>query len=306
MFCKEAENILAKKVLFRGIGTAIITPFTEGEIDFNTFGRLIDEAVAHADALIVAGTTGEAPTLTEKERDALLSFALARTEGRIPVIMGTGSNDTAHAVTLARRACDMGADGVLVVTPYYNRGTREGIKKHFLHIAEASDSPVILYNVPARTGSTLTLADYEALLPHPNILGVKEAEENTEKFFLLCEEFGKEKQIYTGSDAFLLSAMALGGAGVISVAANAFPEKLKRIFCAFEEGDTALSRRLFGEILPLIRLLFTETSPAPIKEALRVLGYGNGECRLPLTPPTPLLCARLHAEIFRLTSTPLS
>lgn len=306
MFCKEAENILAKKELFRGVGTAIVTPFTNGEIDFNTFGRLIDEALAHADALIVAGTTGEAPTLTEKERDALLSFALARTEGHIPVIMGTGSNDTAHAVTLSRRACEMGADGVLVVTPYYNRGTREGIKEHFWQVAEASDAPVILYNVPARTGGNLTLSDYEAILPHPNILGVKEAEENTEKFFLLCEEFGKEKRIYTGSDAFLLPAMALGGAGVISVISNVFPDKVKRVLCACEEGDADSARHHFGEIFPLIRLLFAETSPAPVKEALCVLGYGSGECRLPLTPPTPLLRARIHAEIFRLTSTSLS
>ena len=297
---------MTKKELFRGVGSAVITPFAEGEIDFNTFGRLIDEAVAHANAIIVAGTTGEAPTITERERDALLSFALDRTAGSIPVIMGTGSNDTEKALALSRRACAMGADGVLVVTPYYNRGTREGIKTHFLRVAEAADVPVILYHVPQRTGYNLTLSDYEAILPHPNILGVKEAEENTEKFFLLCEEFGKEKRIYTGSDTFLLPAMALGGAGVISVVSNVFPEKVKRILSAFCAGNGELARNLFGEIFPLIRLLFAETSPAPVKEALRVLGYGSGECRLPLTPPTPLLSARIHAEIFRLTSAPLS
>ncbi len=293
---------MGKNYLFCGVGTAIVTPFREGEIDYETFGRLIDAQTEYADAIIVAGTTGEAPTLSDTERDELLAFSVARTEGKAPVIMGTGSNDTAHAVRLTRRAAELGADGVLAVTPYYNRGTREGIRRHFFAIADASALPVILYNVPARTGGNLTLADYEALLSHPNIQGVKEAEENAEKFFALCEAFGKEKAIYTGSDAFLLPSLALGGAGVISVISNLYPETVHTAIRAFVCGDIAGARRSFGEIFPLCRLLFAETSPAPVKEALRLMGYGSGECRLPLTPPSEALSKLLSAEISRLST----
>lgn len=293
---------MEKNFVFRGVGTAIVTPFRDGKIDFDTFGRLIDLQKEGADALIVAGTTGEAPTLTEKERDALLSFAVARVEGGMPVIMGTGSNDTAHAVHLAKRAHVLGADGVLVVTPYYNRGTREGIRRHFLNIAEKTDAPVILYNVPARTGCNLTLSDYEELFRHPNIVGVKEAEESCEKFFGLCEAHGKEKAIYTGSDSFLLPALAFGSAGVISVLSNLYPQKVHAVIRAFVCGDIAGARRSYAAIFPLCRLLFGETSPAPVKEALRQLGYGNGECRLPLTPPSKTLSELLASEISRLST----
>lgn len=292
---------MGKSFIFRGVGTAIVTPFCESGIDFDTFGTLIDQQVEYADAIIVAGTTGEAPTLTEGERDALLSFALARVDGRIPVIMGTGSNDTSHAIQLTRRACALGADGVLCVTPYYNRGTREGIRQHFLMLAEAASVPVIVYNVPARTGTNLTLGDYEALLTHENILGVKEAEENAEKLFTLCEKFGEGCAIYTGSDAFLLPALSLGAAGVISVVSNLFPGVVHAVIRSYESGDVAGARQRFSAIFPLCRLLFEETSPAPVKEALRHQGYGNGECRLPLTPPTPALSSRLAVEISRST-----
>ena len=291
---------MGKKLLFRGVGTAIVTPFCAGGIDFETFGRLIDTQAEYADAIVVAGTTGEAPTLSDSERDELLAFAVARLDGRLPIIMGTGANDTARAVALSRRASDLGADGVLVVTPYYNRGTREGVRRHFLSVAEASGVPVLLYNVPARTGGSLSLDDYGALLSHPNIVGVKEAEENTEKFFALCESFGKECAIYTGSDAFLLPSLALGGDGVISVVSNLYPAKMHAAVRAFVCGDISLARRCFAEFFPLCRLLFRETSPAPVKEALRLLGYGNGECRLPLTAPSEELSQLLKAEISRL------
>ena len=292
---------MGKSFIFRGVGTAIVTPFCEGGIDFTTLGALIDLQVEYADAIIVAGTTGESPTLSEKERDALLSFTLTRVAGRIPVVMGTGSNDTSHAVKMTKRACDMGADAVLCVTPYYNKGTKEGIKRHFLAIAEASDAPLILYNVPARTGTNLTLSDYEALLPHENIVGIKESEESCEKFFSLCELFGSSCAVYTGNDGFLLPSLALGGAGVISVVSNLFPCTVHAVIRAFEEGDPLAARKHFSAIFPLCRLLFEETSPAPVKEALRLLGYGSGECRLPLTAPSTSLSSRLFAEISRLS-----
>lgn len=288
---------MGKSYLFRGVGTAIVTPFLGGRIDFDTFGRLIDLQKEEADALIVAGTTGEAPTLSDGERDALLTFAIERVGGKIPVIMGTGSNDTARAVALSKRASRLGADGVLVVTPYYNRGTGEGLRRHFLKIAEEAGAPIILYNVPARTGGNLSFADYEALLSHPNIVGVKEAEESTEKFFMLCEAFGENKAVYTGNDTSLLPALALGGAGVISVVSNLYPGKVRAVIRAFTCGDIAGARRGYASLFPLCRLLFRETSPAPVKEALRILGYGSGECRLPLTAPTEALSRLLASEL---------
>lgn len=292
---------MGKKQLFRGVGTAIVTPFEGGEIDFDTFGRLLDLQREYADAVIVAGTTGEAPTLTEAERDALLDFALSRVGDAIPVVMGTGSNDTAHAVRLARRASELGADALLCVTPYYNRGTREGVRTHFLSIAEAAEAPLILYNVPSRTGGSLSLADYEAILPHPNVLGVKEAEEDAAKFGALCAAFGETHAIYTGSDAFLLPALALGGAGVISVVSNVYPDVLHAVIRDFEAGEHLRARRAFLRLLPFIRLLFAETSPAPVKEALRLLGFGEGGCRLPLSPPSSSLSSALAEEISRLS-----
>ena len=297
---------MRKKQLFCGVGTAIVTPFTDAGINFEVFGRLIDLQVEYADALIVAGTTGEAPTLSEKERDALLSFALARTDGRIPVIMGTGSNDTSHAVALTKRAAALGADGVLSVAPYYNRGTKSGMRKHFLSIAECSDAPVIVYNVPARTGGSLSLDDYAALLPHPNIAGVKEAEENAEKVFSLCNDFGEDAAVYTGSDAFLLPALALGCAGVISVVSNLYPCTVHSVIRDAVCGEYPRARRTFAEIFSICRLLFAETSPSPVKEALRLLGYGNGECRLPLTPPSDGLKTALAREISRLSALGIS
>ena len=288
---------MGKNYIFRGVGTAIVTPFCDGGIDFNTFGKLIDLQKENADAIIVAGTTGEAPTLSDAERDALLSFAVERVEGKIPVIMGSGSNDTSRAVSLSKRAGELGADGVLVVTPYYNRGTREGVRQHFLKIAEASRAPLILYNVPARTGGNLSLDDYEVLLSHPNIIGVKEAEENAEKFFALCEAFGKQKAIYTGSDTFLLPSLALGGEGVISVVSNIYPAAVRTIIREFTCGDISGARRTYASLFPLCRLLFKETSPSPVKEALRILGLGNGKCRLPLTPPSEELSRLLAAKM---------
>ncbi len=295
-----------KNFLFRGVGTALVTPFLGDNLDLSAFGRLIDFQKEYADALIVAGTTGEAPTLSARERDTLLSFAIERKGNSLPIIMGTGSNDTKEAIARTRRAAELGADGALVVAPYYNRGTTEGVRRHFLSIAEASPIPLILYNVPARTGGSLTLADYEALLPHPNILGVKESEESTEKFFLLTERYGETCAIYTGSDSFLLPSLALGGDGVISVVSNLFPGTLHAVIRASLSGDLTRARRYFADLFPLCRLLFAETSPAPVKEALRLLGFGNGESRLPLTPPTPSLCAALSAEISRLSALGLS
>ncbi len=296
-FCKRERGTLENNCIFRGVGTALVTPFKEGGIDFDAFGRLIDAQIPWADALIVAGTTGEAPTLSEAERDELLCFAIARTEGKLPIIMGTGSNDTRHAVHLTKRAAALGAQGALVVTPYYNRGTREGIRRHFLAVAEASDIPAIVYSVPSRTGCSLSLADYESILSHPNICGVKEAQESAEVF---CHLASLGTAVYSGSDAFLLPALSLGAVGVISVLSNVLPRRVKAVIDAFGRGENDAACRRFADIAPLCSLLFKETSPAPVKEALRLLEIGDGSCRLPMTAPGASLAAELKAEISRL------
>ena len=277
---------MEKNILFRGVATALVTPFCKNGIDFAAYEKLL-LTQREASALVVAGTTGEAPTLSERERDALLSFTLEKNGGRLPVIMGAGSYDTAHAVHFVKRAAALGASGVLCVTPYYNKGTRMGVRQHFLLLAEASEIPVILYNVPSRTGVNLSLADYEELLSHPNVAGVKEAEDSAEKFACLSKHFGAIKGIYTGNDAFLLPALSLGADGVISVASNIIPKHICSVFECFEKGDVESARRRFLSVHPIIRALFRETNPTPVKTALAMLGIGNGECRLPLTSAEP-------------------
>jgi 4-hydroxy-tetrahydrodipicolinate synthase len=254
---------------------------------------------------VVAGTTGEAPTLSERERDALLTFTLDRVGDDMTVVMGTGCADTRKTLALSRRAASLGAHGLLVVTPYYNRGTREGVRTHFLSVAEAIPCPVIAYNVPARTWSDLSLADFSVILSHENVVGVKEAKEDAARFLALCTLFGESKRIYTGSDAFLLPALALGGDGVISVVSGITPRTVTSAIELFREAPQK-SRALFAQIAPLTELLFKETSPAPIKEALRQMGYGDGTCRLPLTSPSSGLCEELRAEISRLTRLKIS
>ena len=292
---------MEKKRLFFGVGTALVTPFCEDGIDFDTLGRLLDlQAAAGVGGVVVAGTTGEAPVLSDRERDALLSFTLDRVGDRLTVIMGTGCADTRRTLALSRRAAALGAHGLLVVTPYYNRGTREGVRTHFLSVAEAVSAPVLAYNVPSRTGCDLSLADYGVILSHENVVGIKEAKEDAQHFFALCTAFGENKRIYTGSDAFLLPSLAMGGDGVISVVSGIAPRTVQAITTLFAEHP-AKARALFAQIAPLVGLLFKETSPSPVKEALRQMGFGDGACRLPLSAPTAGLCEELRAEISRLT-----
>ena len=297
---------MEKKRLFYGVCTALVTPFCEDGIDFDTLGQLLDiQRAAGVGAVVVAGTTGEAPVLTERERDSLLSFTLERVGEDMTVVMGTGCADTRRAIAYARRATTLGAHALLVVTPYYNRGTQEGIRTHFLSVAEAVRTPVLAYNVPARTGCDLSLADYSVILSHENVVGVKEAKEDASRFLSLCTLFGENKRIYTGSDSFLLPALALGGDGVISVASGIVPRRMREITACFRESPDK-ARALFAEIAPLAGLLFKETSPAPIKEMLRLMGYGDGACRLPLTPPSGGLCKELRAEFSRLARLKIS
>lgn len=299
--CPKGKAMHRKERLFTGAATALITPFKEGKTDLAAFRKLLSfQLRGGIDALIVAGTTGEASTLTDAERDALLSTALEEVQGRVPVLMGAGHNDTARAVAMTRRAAELGADGLLIVTPYYNKGTKTGIRTHFLHIAEAATCPVLLYNVPSRTGVSLSIGDYEALAEHPNIAGVKEAESDIEKFALLCRELSDKMAVYTGNDAQLIPALSLGADGVISVFANLLPTDASRICALWRAGRTEESRALFFRVLPLIRLLFREVNPAPVKYAMSLLCIGNGEVRLPLSPIEEELAAALRTEIYTL------
>lgn len=295
-------NEKTKKPLFQGVATALVTPFENGALDLFTFRRLVNlQLCANIDALVVCGTTGEAPTLSECERDTLLSETIRAAEGRVPVIMGCGANDTARAVRYALRAKELGADASLVVTPYYNKGTRRGIREHFLRVAEDSDIPLILYNVPQRTGVDMTLEDYDALLSHPLICGVKEASSGIEKMSLLCRLAKGRAAVYTGNDALLLPSLSVGADGVISVASCVLPKNMRKIFGYFAAQETRLAREAHQKLLPFFELLFAETNPAPVKYALSLAGLGDASLRLPLTEPSEALCEKIRAEFAHLS-----
>ena len=291
-------NDKTTKKLFEGVATALITPFKSIAVDLDVWRRLIEQQLrAGVSALVVAGTTGEAPTLSDGERDMLLVEAVKRAKGKVPVIMGCGSNDTSHAIYYAKHAEELGADAILLVTPYYNKGTREGLRTHFLYVADSVEIPIILYNVPGRTCVDLSLEDYEVLCAHPNIKGIKEASGSIEKMAGLCHAFRDRIGIYTGNDSMLLPSLALGADGVISVTSNLFPERVRRICRRFAEGDVLGAQKEAYAILRINELLFAETSPAPVKYAMSLLGFGDGEVRLPLSLPSEALQRALCREI---------
>ena len=287
-----------KTPLFTGSGTAIVTPFQNGAVDYGAFRRLIRRQLDRgSDAIIVCGTTGEAATLTPYERRRLLDEALRETDHRVPVIAGTGSNSTAAAVELSRDAQSLGADGLLVVTPFYNKATQPGLVRHFTTVADAVDVPLILYNVPSRTGISCTARTYAALSAHPNIIGVKEASGN---FALvadtrnLCPE---DFYLWSGNDEDTVAICSLGGVGVISVTANLIPDDMHRLtaLCLAQQYHEA--SRLQLAMTALNRALFCEVNPIPVKTALAHLGLCEGELRLPLTPMQAENAQRLFAAM---------
>ena len=282
-----------KKPIFTGICTALVTPFSGGEVDYATFRFLIEwQLEAGIDAICVAGTTGEAATLSDAEWERLLSVAVEGVDGKIPVIAGVGSNATARAVALARRALAGGADAVLAVTPYYNRGTADGIVRHYHAIADAG-LPVLVYNVPGRTGVDLSVETYIKIAAHPGIAGVKEAGEGYDRLLDYFAALGDRLPLYTGCDAAILPAVALGAAGAVSVVSNLIPRETRELYLAAARGDLAAARRMSLSRLPLIRALFAETNPAPIKRAMELCGLCRGELRLPLAPVGSELSDRL-------------
>lgn len=272
-----------KKSVFKGAATALITPFKGGEVDYIALGNLIDRQIEHGiDALVICGTTGESATLSDKEHRGILSFALERADGRVPMIAGTGSNDTAHAVETSRFAAGLGYDGLLVVTPYYNKATEWGLIKSFTTIADASTAPIILYNVPTRTCCNITLPVYRELAKHENVVGVKEASGNISAIAELIAECGTDFDIYSGNDDQTLPVLALGGAGVISVVSNLIPREMAMLCKAWFDGDSTECRRLHEKYLKLMKMMFCEVNPIPVKTAAELMGLCLAEMRLPM------------------------
>lgn len=277
-----------QKPIFVGAATAIVTPLTADGIDYENFGRLIDWQIdSGIAAIVVAGTTGEGSTLTDEEHRDAIAFAVKKVAGRIPVIAGTGSNDCAYAIDLTRFACAAGADAMLVVTPYYNKATQKGLIKSFTAIADASTKPIILYNVPSRTGCNLQPKTCAVLAEHPRIAAIKEASGDLSQIAELARLVEGKMDIYSGNDDQIVPILSLGGKGVISVLSNLLPAETQAICDRFLAGDVAGSRQLQLQYLPLIHALFSEVNPIPAKAAVAHMGFGENYLRLPLTPMEP-------------------
>ena len=272
------------KTVFTGAATAIITPFRNGKVDYEAFGRLIDWQIdSGISAIVAAGTTGEGSTLTDSEHREVIRFCVEKTAGRVPVIAGTGSNDTAYAVDLTKFACDVGADAMLLVTPYYNKATQKGLIESFTAVADISTKPVILYNVPSRTGCNILPATAKILSQHENIAGIKEASGNISQIAETAALCGDDLDIYSGNDDQIVPVLSLGGKGVISVLSNLLPSETDRICQDYFAGRTEEARKAQLKYLPLVNALFSEANPIPVKAAMAAMGFGENELRLPLT-----------------------
>ncbi len=271
--------------IFTGACTALVTPFRDGKIDYFSLKKLIEfQITGGIDSLLVCGTTGESATLSENEKRELIVFTVREVAGRVPVIAGTGSNDTQRAVALSEFASDLGVDAVLVVTPYYNKASRDGLIKHFCTIADSIDIPLILYNVPSRTGINIPLEVYERLAEHENIVAVKEASSSIGDFAKLSQKCGDKLTLYSGNDDLILPTLSLGGSGVISVLSNILPKETHEICKLYFEGKANEATTLQLKLLPLINAIFSEVNPIPIKTLLAYQKMCHEEFRLPLCP----------------------
>ena len=276
---------MSNNSIFTGAATAIITPMNAAGVDYEAFGRLLDWQIAEGiDALVIAGTTGEGSTLSDEEHREVLKFAVERIAGRVPVIAGTGSNDTNYAIDLTKFACDIGADAMLVVTPYYNKATQKGLIAMYNAIADASTKPLILYNVPSRTGVNIEPSTYVELAKHENTRAIKEANSNISKIVEAFALLDGALDIYSGNDDQIVPILSMGGKGVISVLSNCCPKATSRLCHAWFEGNTAEAVALQCEYLPLINALFSEVNPIPVKAAMAAMGFAEEYIRLPLTP----------------------
>lgn len=287
-----------KKTIFTGAGVAIVTPMNPDEsINFDRLGQIIDNQIENGtDAIVICGTTGESATMTDQEHVDCIEYAVKRVNGRVPVIAGAGSNHTSYAVWMSKEAKRVGADALLHVTPYYNKTSQTGLIRHFNAVADATDLPIILYNVPSRTGVNITPATYRELAKHLNIVAAKEASGNISQIAQIAQACGDELDLYSGNDDQIVPLLSLGAKGVISVLSNIMPRETHDICRLFFEGKIAESRALQLKLLPLINALFSDVNPIPVKEAMNMMGWECGECRLPLVSMQPQ--AKEHLRVL--------
>ena len=289
-----------KKILFKGCGTAIATPFDENGVNIGEFKKLVESQISNnVDAIIVCGTTGEASTMTKEEKTAVIKCAIETSNKRIPIIVGTGSNNTMQAIENSKLAESLGADGLLVVTPYYNKCTQNGLIAHFKAIAESVSIPIILYSVASRTGVNILPETCLELSKVPNIVAIKEASGNISQIAEIARLCGDNLNIYSGNDDQIVPVLSVGGIGVISVLSNVRPQLIHDIVQNFLDGNVEKARQLQLNSLPLIKLLFSEVNPIPVKAALNILGYNFGDPRLPLTPITDKNFELLKQELSK-------
>ncbi len=294
------HNVM-KKTIFTGAGVAIVTPMREdGSIHYAELERLIEFQIANkTDAIIICGTTGESSTLVDEEHLEAIRFTIEKVNKRLPVIAGTGGNDTVHALNLCTEAANMGADALLTVTPYYNKTSQAGLIRHFTYLADRVSAPLILYNVPGRTGLNIKPETYAALAGHPNIVGIKEANGDIGALVKTMALCGDQLDVYSGNDDQITSFLSLGAKGVISVLSNVVPQAIHDCCQSFFSGDIVASRRLQMEYYPLFEALFSDVSPIPAKAAMQMMGFAVGECRMPLTTMSESGLAKLRECLTR-------
>ena len=290
-----------KQIIFKGMATALVTPMTAHGVDYEALGRLIDFQLENGiNALVSVGTTGESATLSPQERKDVISYTIDRVAGRVPVIAGTGTNNTAHAIDFSVSADKAGADALLVVTPYYNKATQKGLIAHFTAIADKVSKPIILYNVPSRTGCNLLPATVAELAKHPNIAAIKEASGNMSQVVDLIARCGEDITVYSGEDGLTVPILSMGGMGTISVLSNVVPKEAVAMTDAFFAGRIQEAAQWQCKLLPLVDCLFSEVNPIPAKAALSAMGFGEEHLRLPLTPMEPENREKLFAQLRKL------
>ena len=287
---------MTQNPIFTGVATALITPLTPEGVDYEAFGRVIDWQIEKGiNALVIAGTTGEGSTLSDEEHREVLRYAVERIDERVPCIAGTGSNDAAYAVDLSRYACEIGCDALLVVTPYYNKATQKGLIAYYNAVADASTKPLILYNVPSRTGVGIEPSTYVELAKHPNIKAIKEANGNISKIVETAALVGDRLDIYSGNDDQVIPILSMGGSGVISVLSNVMPAETVAMCDAWFRGEIKEAAALQCRYNALISALFSEVNPIPVKAAMAKMGFCENYLRLPLTPMEPAHEEKLFA-----------
>ena len=290
-----------KHDIFKGFATALVTPMTPHGVDYEALERLIEFQMEKGiNALVAVGTTGESATLSSDERKAVIRFTVQQVNGRVPVIAGTGTNNTEHVLDYVHAACEDGADALLAVTPYYNKATQKGLIAHYTAIAEASTKPLILYNVPSRTGVNMLPDTVSVLADHPRIAAIKEASGNMSQVVEIFQKCGDRLDVYSGEDGLVVPMLAMGGKGCISVMSNVVPDIAVSMTDKFFAGDVAGAAEVQCKLLPLVKCLFSEVNPIPAKAAVSAMGFGQEHLRLPLTPMEPDTRAKLFAEMAKL------